>query len=73
VENTLYAIDHTIYRGDEASYSFSLLNTVSWEGQFDFLNLTRVFAVARNEGERALVYSTNGGSSWAILEPVVAP
>jgi hypothetical protein len=73
VENNLYAIDHTIYRGDEASFSFSLVNTVSWEGHFDFLNLSQVYAVARNDGEIALVHSTNGGSSWAIIEPVLVP
>jgi len=49
------------------------VKTVNWDGDFFFLDANHGWAVARNGDEIALVYTEDGGRSWSILKPVVAP
>ena len=46
---------------------------MNWDGQFDFVDESAGFAVARSGDQVALVRTQDAGRSWEILEPVLAP
>ncbi len=49
------------------------LKTVSWRGKFSFVDPENGWAVATSDaGEVALVHTTNGGSSWSVIQPTCA-
>lgn len=51
----------------------SLVKKVVWQGQFSFINPERGWAVAHNGDDLALVYTTNSGETWGLLEPMIVP
>ncbi|MCJ7513181.1 MAG: hypothetical protein MUO23_09470, partial [Anaerolineales bacterium] len=50
--------------------TWSLVKTVNWDGQFDFVDPVNGWAVAREGEEIALVRTEDGGASWQLLPPV---
>jgi WD40 repeat protein len=71
--NTAWAFSREIYKSVDGGESWTLVKTVSWEGDFSFVDGDTGWAIARTEGAVALVRTTNGAGSWSILEPVVGP
>jgi photosystem II stability/assembly factor-like uncharacterized protein len=69
----VYAFDREIYRSDDGGVTWSLVHTVSWDGRFSVVNERNIWAVASSGDEIALVHSTDGGQSWRLVEPRVAP
>jgi hypothetical protein len=69
--NVIYALGKENHIADTTTLDFTLAGTMIWDGQFDVVNESWLFAVARYENEIALVYSNNGASDWAIITAVV--
>ena len=51
--------------------TWSFVKTVNWDGQFSFTDLQHGWAVARSNGNIALVQTTDGAATWTILKPTV--
>jgi photosystem II stability/assembly factor-like uncharacterized protein len=68
-----WAFNRQIHRTQDDGESWSLVKTVSWDGTFDFVDAENGWAVARDGEETALVRTEDGGSTWQILQPLVAP
>lgn len=62
-----------IYRTTDGGQTWRKVNTVSWEGQFSFVDPLHGWAVAKDEGETALVTTEDGGYSWEIIDPRLVP
>lgn len=53
--------------------SLEPVKVVNWQGDFFFLDARHGWAVARNGEEIALVVTTDGGQTWDLLRPAIAP
>jgi photosystem II stability/assembly factor-like uncharacterized protein len=60
------------YRSADGGKSWTFIKSVNWDGQFSFSDPQNGWAVARSNGEIALVKTVNGGGTWKIIEPVIA-
>lgn len=58
-----------MYRTRDGGATWEHVKTVTWDGQFSFVDALRGWAVARAGDDIALVQTFNGGASWAELEP----
>ena len=67
------ALSRWIYRTDDGGKNWSTAKLVNWDGQFSFVDIDTGWAVARNEGEMALVKTGDGGNSWEVIKPTVGP
>jgi photosystem II stability/assembly factor-like uncharacterized protein len=70
--NRIWALSKEIFRSDTAGASWTKLVTVTWDGQFDFVGAQLGWAAVRKGSEYGLVQTTDGGSLWTQLAPVVA-
>jgi photosystem II stability/assembly factor-like uncharacterized protein len=68
-----FALGRNIYQTTDGGQTWTLIKQVTWDGQFSFVSMNLGWAVARNEGEIALVRTNNGGAKWEIVNPFVAP
>ena len=64
-----WALSNEIYRTEDGGRTWEKVKTVSWEGQFSFIDMELGWAVARADSEIALVLTDNGSRSWQMLEP----
>ena len=62
-----------MFRTADAGVTWLPVNTVTWDGQFSFVDSWLGWAIARNEDESALVYTEDGGRTWQIMKPVGWP
>lgn len=62
-----------MFRTIDAGVSWFPVNTVTWDGEFSFVDPWLGWAIARNGDARALVYTEDGGKTWQILEAVGWP
>ncbi|MGA9532627.1 MAG: hypothetical protein WBR18_07915, partial [Anaerolineales bacterium] len=60
-----------IYSTGQGGQNWSLINQVSWQGNFDFIDRWRGWAVTVSEDENALVRTTDGGRSFELMEPAL--
>jgi len=60
-----------MWRTEDGGAIWQHINTVSWDGQFSFADPWHGWAIAVGEEGTALVYTTNGGETWQILNPFV--
>jgi photosystem II stability/assembly factor-like uncharacterized protein len=67
------ALGHTISGSGDGGRTWTKKLTVSWNGQFSFIDAQQGWAVATNQGAIALVKTTDGGGSWEQLHPLIAP
>jgi photosystem II stability/assembly factor-like uncharacterized protein len=70
--NRIWALGREIFRSDTAGVSWTKLATVTWDGQFDFVDSQLGWAAVRKGSEYGLVQTADGGSFWTQLAPVVA-
>ena len=68
-----WAFGRDIYHTVDGGGSWNKISTVTWDGQFSVVDAQTIWAVASSGTEYALVKSSNGGSSWAILDAQVVP
>jgi hypothetical protein len=62
-----------IYRSVDGGQSWEHVKSVTWTGQFTFLDPQTGWAIARANDQSALVKTSNGGAMWTELKPVIAP
>jgi photosystem II stability/assembly factor-like uncharacterized protein len=62
-----------IYRSVDGGQSWEYVKSVNWDAQFTFADPQTGWAIARANGETALVKTSNGGASWSEIKPVIAP
>jgi len=64
-----WALSREIHKTSDRGETWEFIKIVNWDGDFQFLDQQYGFAVARSElGEIVLVKTTDGGSTWEILE-----
>jgi photosystem II stability/assembly factor-like uncharacterized protein len=66
-------LEREMFRTANGGVTWLPINTVTWNGQFSFVDSWLGWAIAHNEDESALVYTEDGGRTWQILEPVGWP
>ena len=62
-----------IYRTADGGRHWEYVKSVNWDGQFTFIDSQIGWAVARADDQVALVKTSNGGETWSIIQPVIAP
>jgi photosystem II stability/assembly factor-like uncharacterized protein len=70
---TAYSLGRAIQRSVDAGHTWAAVKTVNWDGQFSFVDANTAWAVATDNGQVALVKTSNGGLNWQELKPKVAP
>jgi len=68
-----WMLGEEIHLTEDGGKTWTKINEVSWQGQFNFIDEYHGWAVARNDDEFALVKTENGGRSWMIVEPRLVP
>ena len=71
-EGTMLALGTDQYRSTDGGANWTKIKSVTWDGDYSFVNSTTGWAVARNEDEIALVRTTDGAATWEIIEPRIA-
>jgi photosystem II stability/assembly factor-like uncharacterized protein len=66
-----FAFGKDISRSSDYGETWEYVSSIDWEGQFSFIDQQTGWAVARSEGNVALVKTTDGGVTWDLLGPVV--
>ena len=61
-----------MYSSNDGGESWNHFKTVSWDGDFSFVDRQHGWAVARADGEVALVSTEDGGATWAEIHPTSA-
>jgi photosystem II stability/assembly factor-like uncharacterized protein len=61
-----------MYETRDGGETWELIKTVSWDGQFSFIDEQNGWAIARNQDEIALVRTEDGGRTWSQLDPITA-
>lgn len=69
---TVLALGRDQFISIDGGGQWTWLNTVSWVGQYSFVDPNIGWAVATREDEIALVATTSGGRNWEIIEPVIS-
>jgi rubredoxin len=71
--STALALSRTLALTTDGGRNWTPLKRVNWDGQFSFVDVATGWAVARSQGQLALVSTVDGGRSWAEIQAVVAP
>jgi hypothetical protein len=69
--DTGWWIGKKLYKTKDAGQTWNYIKTVSWEGQFTFVDEEHGWAVARSDDEIALVSTIDGGQTWDVIEPQI--
>ncbi len=72
---TYYSVGREIYRTSDSGENWNLIKSVNWDGQFSFIDLNFALAVAYDpdDDEFALVKTSDGCSSFDLINPVLLP
>jgi len=60
-----------MYLSTSDGRTWSFVRTVNWDGQFSFNDPQYGWAVARSNGEVALVQTIDGAANWTVIKPTV--
>lgn len=69
---TGWALGKDIFRTVDGGMNWEKIQTVTWDGRFNFVSASMGFAIAQKDGEFGLVQTADGGRSWVLLAPVIA-
>jgi len=70
--NNALLLGRDMYLTASDGQTWSFVKTVNWDGQFSFSDPQYGWAVARANGEIALVRTTDWAATWTVLKPTVA-
>lgn len=70
--NNALLLGRDIYLSTSGGQTWSFVKTVYWDGQFSFSDMQDGWAVARSNGEVALVQTTDWAASWTVIKPTIA-
>jgi photosystem II stability/assembly factor-like uncharacterized protein len=62
-----------IYNTIDGGKSWQPVKTITWIGQFSYVDLQNGWAAAISGDDRALVRTINEGRTWQMITPMVAP
>ena len=65
-------LGHEIYRSTDGGQTWEHLSSVSWDGQFSFVDPKHGWAVGQLDGEGGLVKTTDGGTTWILIHPTIS-
>lgn len=68
-----WALGRDIYLTQDGGQTWDMIKNVNWDGQFSFVSTDLGWAVARSEEEIALVWTSDSGRNWKLLEPQIIP
>jgi len=72
-EDLGWSFGHDILKTRDGGQTWAKLSTVTWDGEFNFVDENHGWAVATSGEEIALVQTTDGGRTWTQIKPVVGP
>jgi photosystem II stability/assembly factor-like uncharacterized protein len=70
---TGFALGKDHYQTNNGGADWTRIKTVSWQGEFSFINTREGWAVARRAGDIALVHTIDGGLTYQLITPIVIP
>jgi len=70
---TGFALGKDHYRTNNGGADWTRIKTVTWFGQFSFINTQEGWAVAWRDGYFALVHTTDGGLTYQLITPILNP
>ena len=65
-------LGHDIYISTSDGQTWNYVKSVNWDGQFSFSDPQYGWAVARSNGEIALVNTIDWAATWKIIKPTIA-
>jgi len=71
-DGTMLALGRDQYLSTDGGANWTRTKVVNWDGQYSFVDPSTGWAVATNEGETALVATSDGGRTWEIIEPLIS-
>ena len=69
--NNALLLGRDIYQSASDGQTWAFVKTVNWDGQFSFNDPQYGWAIARSNGEIALVQTINWAATWTVLKPTV--
>jgi len=70
---TGFALGKDHYRTNNGGADWTRIKTVTWFGQFSFINTQEGWAVAWRDGDFAFVHTTDGGLTYQLITPILNP
>ena len=70
---TGFALGKDHYQSNNGGADWTRIKTVTWQGQFSFISAKEGWAVARRDGDIALVHTIDGGLIYQTITPIVIP
>ncbi len=67
------ALGQTLSVTADGGHTWTPKMSVTWSGQFSFIDADRGWVVATNQGAIAFLKTEDGAASWQTIRPVVAP
>jgi photosystem II stability/assembly factor-like uncharacterized protein len=71
-DGTILALGRDQYLSTDSGVNWAKIKTVSWDGQYSFVDPNLGWAVAMSEDEIALVATSDGGRTWEIIEAMIS-
>jgi hypothetical protein len=68
---TALLLGREIHATEDGGRTWSHVKTVNWDGQFSFVDRQHGWAVARANGEIALVSTADGCGTWSEIKPAI--
>lgn len=65
-------LGRNIYLSTNSGQQWKFVKMVNWDGQFSFIDPQEGWAIARANGETALVHTTDGAATWKIINPAIS-
>jgi photosystem II stability/assembly factor-like uncharacterized protein len=63
-----------LQRSDDGGRSWATIRHVAWEdASFDFVSVRVGWVIGSVGGQTGLAYTSDGGSNWTVMDPVIAP
>jgi photosystem II stability/assembly factor-like uncharacterized protein len=69
--NNALLLGRDMYISTSDGQTWSFVKTVNWDGQFSFSDPQYGWAIARANGEVALVHTVDWAATWAVIKPTV--
>jgi photosystem II stability/assembly factor-like uncharacterized protein len=69
--NNALLLGRDMYKSSNGGQTWTFVQTVNWDAQFSFIDPQHGWALGGAEGAIALVNTTDGGKTWALIKPVI--
>jgi photosystem II stability/assembly factor-like uncharacterized protein len=70
--NNILILGRETYISTSNGQTWTFVKMVNWDGQFSFNDPEFGWAIARSNGDVALVHTVNGARIWKIIKPTIA-